>query len=324
MAVMAATILMNRTKNPNDLRFHEFHAVCEARSFERLPPVSPSWFRRQVLGSLGVSLPTPRLLTPSDPALKLPKRCIAQRQKDEARMLRVMERAKHMKGKPQELKKLGEELFEVTYGKGVTAQIREDFLIQYGCTGWTKEVLETMVQLCESRGIIEIGAGHGQWCRAILDTYDRLVHKGIKDKKRFEFVLAYDDMSSLPLNTHIYNKYTKPHHEYFGKVKKLESQTDTTKILQSWACRGRALLMVYPPPGDMAVSVVENYANAAPENDTVIYVGEGRGGANGSDSLFDFFESGDWILLKEMKVLPPPGDKGHEKLYILQRVAPAK
>jgi len=48
-------------------------------------------------------------------------------------------------------------------------------------------------------------------------------------------------------------------------------------------------------------------------------VGEGRGGANGDDSLFDFFENGEWILLKVMEVQAPPGDKGYEKLYILQQ-----
>ena len=77
--------------------------------------------------------------------------------------------------------------------------------------------------------------------------------------------------------------------------------------------------MVYPPPGDMALSVVQEYVNAAPVNDTVIFVGEGRGGANGDDSLFDFFENGEWILVKVMEVQAPPGDKGYEKLYILQQ-----
>ena len=104
--------------------------------------------------------------------------------------------------------------------------------------------------------------------------------------------------------------------------KKIESKTDTRKILQSWACRGRALLLVYPPPGEMAFSIVNKYVDAAEENDTVIYVGEGRGGANGNDSMFDFFESGEWVLQKVMKVQPPPGDKGYEMLYILQRKKP--
>jgi len=140
-----------------------------------------------------------------------------------------------------------------------------------------------------------------------------------KHGKQFDFVLAYDDYSNLPLNTHIYNQYTQPHHDYFGKVHKLETEIHLRKVLRSWVCRGRALLLVYPPPGPMAMSVVQAYVDAAPENDTVVYVGEGRGGANGDDAFFDFLESGQWILLEELQVLRPPGDKGYEKLFILRR-----
>lgn len=252
-----------------------------------------------------------------------------------------MERAPLAKGDPVQLKALGEEIYKVTYGTGFTAQERENFLIQYGCTGWNPEVLQTILELCESRGIVEIGAGHGQWARAITEAYlaKQKEHETVYASdnhsttsatntsrrrgrgKHFDFVLAYDDFSNLPLNTHIYNAYTQPHHDHFGNVQKLETKNDMLKVLRSWACRGRVLLLVYPPPGDMAMDVVQTYVDAAEtgENDTIIFVGEGRGGANGNDALFDYFESGDWILLKEMDVHRPPGDKGYEKLYILQK-----
>jgi hypothetical protein len=42
------------------------------------------------------------------------------------------------------------------------------------------------------------------------------------------------------------------------------------KVLKSWVCPGQVLLMVYQPPGDMAKEVVQTYADAAPDNDTVI------------------------------------------------------
>jgi hypothetical protein len=311
---MAATVIIQPTKYPHESPIVEFHTSCEGSQ----NPKPSSWIRREVLGRIGIPLPTPRVVNSKDPALKLPRKCIEQRRRDEVCMLRLLEKAPTLKNEPQQLRKLGEDIFEVTYGKGVTAQIREDFLIKYGCTGWTIEVLEALVELCEARGIVEIGAGHGQWSRAISDFYEKLVQDEKNHGKKFEFVLAYDDMSGLPLNTHIYNQYTQPHHEYFGSVKKIESPTHTQKLLQSWVCRGRALLMVYPPPGGMALDVIKNYVSV-PENDMIIYVGEGRGGANGNDSLFDFFESGDWILLKVMDVLTPPGDKGYEKLYVLQR-----
>eukprot|EP00980_Cylindrotheca_fusiformis_P014605 scaffold3956_cov99-Cylindrotheca_fusiformis.AAC.2 len=318
MAAIVSTGLVESVVDRNDV------AMCESppeRIFEsgRLDQATqPSWFRREVLTRVGIALPANRVLTPQDPALKLSKRCIKRRQRDEARVLDLLNKAPTLGGDPEKIKRLGDEIFEVTYGKGVTPQIREDFLLKYGCTGWTDEVLKEIVQLCD-KGLVEIGAGHGQWSRALSETYLKQFGGGKKPGKRFDYVLAYDDMSELPLNLHIYNQYTQPHHDYFGNVKKLESKTDITKVLRSWACRGRALLLVYPSPGDMAVTVAHEYVNAARENDTIIYVGEGRGGANGNDSFFDFLENGNWVLYKVMEVQTPPGDKGYEKLFILKR-----
>eukprot|EP00934_Nitzschia_sp_Nitz4_P005133 Nitzschia sp. Nitz4//scaffold33_size148984//18599//19693//NITZ4_002912-RA/size148984-processed-gene-0.123-mRNA-1//1//CDS//3329548379//5123//frame0 len=284
----------------------------------------PSWWRRNLLAPIGVPLPLPRLLTPNDPALRLANKHIKQRERDEQKMRELLEKAPSFQGNPEKLKALGEELFEVTYGKGVTAQQREDFLLQYGCTGWTDAVLESILDVCGSRGIVEMGAGHGQWARAISEAYlKQLSSSGHTKPKNFDFVLAYDDFSNLPLNTHIYNAYTQPHHDYFGQVTKLETKADMIRILRSWACRGRALLLVYPPPGSMAIDIVKTYVNASDtgDNDTVILVVEGRGGANGDEALYDYFGNGDWVLLKELKVRSPPGDKGYEKMLILQRKA---
>jgi hypothetical protein len=292
------------------------------------PVGTVSWIRRSLLAPIGIPLPIPRVLTPQDPALKLSKRCLQRRTKDEERLRQlILEKGPKVRGDPAQAQALGQEIFEITYGKGVMPQAREDFLLRYGCTGWTDEILATLVDLCESRGIVEMGAGHGQWARALSEAYasSQVVTTTTNERtqrKRFDFVLAYDDMSNLPLNTHIYNPYTQPHHDYFGNVRKMETQNNNdvmARVLQSWACRGRVLLLVYPPPGEMARQVVQQYVDAAPENDTVIYIGEGRGGANGDDSMFDFFESGDWVLLKVMEVQMPPGDKGYENLYILQR-----
>lgn len=177
--------------------------------------------------------------------------------------------------------------------------------------------------LCGARGIVEIGAGHGQWARALSEAYVKHCREGndaIRRKNRFDFVIAYDDNSDLPLNTHIYNVYTQPHHDHFGDVRTLQRKEDQAKVLRSWACRGRALLLVYPPPGPMALEAACHYTDAAPENDTILYVGEGRGGANADDALFDFLESGNWVLVKVMDVLPPPGDKGFEKMFLFQRL----
>jgi len=305
------------------------------------------WFR--LLARIGIiSHNLPRLLTPNDPAFKISKRFLRRRQNDEEKMrqLLTVEVPKIARNDPNFEHKIGalrNEILQLAHGKGVTAQMREDFLIRYGCTGFNDDILNRLVELCANRGVVEIGAGHGQWEKALSCTYgnfltkssdisnpdannnestfSKLAYEKTEKRKRFDFVLAYDNNSNLPLNTHIYNQYTQPHHDYFGKVQNLESKIDLYKVLRSWACRGRALLLVYPPPGPMAIDSVKAYIDAAPVNDTLIYVGEGRGGANGDDALFDVLENGEWTLVEVIQVLLPPGNKGCEKLYILHHKA---
>ena len=111
-------------------------SLCEnARGpVERVPSVDhsatsapPSWLRRRILSLVGVPLPKPRLLTPQDPALKLPSKYIRRRQNDELKMRQILERAPAIRSNTEKMKALSHELFEVTYGQGVTAQEREDF-----------------------------------------------------------------------------------------------------------------------------------------------------------------------------------------------------
>jgi hypothetical protein len=77
-------------------------------------------------------------------------------------------------------------------------------------------------------------------------------------------------------------------------------------------------LIVFPDPGEMAARCVSKYSSACDANDMFIYVGEGRGGANGSNALFDMLESGEWVLRHTMKV-SPLGGKGHERLFVFMR-----
>eukprot|EP00536_Pseudo-nitzschia_multiseries_P015547 jgi/Psemu1/299039/fgenesh1_pm.908_\ len=303
---------------------------------------SPSLWKR-LLVSVGISsLPLPRLLTTDDPAFKIPARFLRKRHDDEERMRKVLtEEAPKLRGDPHletKMASLRKEIFELAYGKGVTAQMREDFLVRYGCTGFNNEILHRLITLCGTRGIVEVGAGHGQWQKALVDAFNRddaerrsrtdtisgkktlIQHDNKGNGRNFDFCLAYDNNSNLPLNTHIYNQYTQPHHDHFGTVQKVESKLHLDKILRSWACRGRALLMVYPPPGSMAANTLETYTGASSDNDTLIYVGEGRGGANADNAFFDSLENGEWILVDVLEVLRPPGDKGCEKLYILCKI----
>eukprot|EP00418_Pyrodinium_bahamense_P055203 CAMPEP_0179168408 /NCGR_PEP_ID=MMETSP0796-20121207/82838_1 /TAXON_ID=73915 /ORGANISM="Pyrodinium bahamense, Strain pbaha01" /LENGTH=84 /DNA_ID=CAMNT_0020871165 /DNA_START=1 /DNA_END=251 /DNA_ORIENTATION=+ len=53
----------------------------------------------------------------------------------------------------------------------------------------------------------------------------------------------------------------------------------------------RALLLVYPNPGPMAYNCLRNYSG-----NTLVYVGEGRGGVNGDDAFFDLLGE-EWKLV---------------------------
>ena len=177
-------------------------------------------------------------------------------------------------------------------------------------------MLNALVDLADSRGFVEIGAGNGQWARALTERYKEW---RISDTNRaFEFVLAFDDMSELPLSPEIYHEHTQPAHDYF--YSRVQKCNNAQSVLRQWPSRGRVLLLVYPPPGPMAVDTVKDYAELGAENDTVVYVGEGRGGANANDELFDYFQSGEWAVVQVLPVKPQPGGKGYEKLYILQKL----
>lgn len=292
------------------------------------------------------SLPVPRLLTPRDPIFSYPelKRGLRRRQHDESSLQRILSSPKlkdaRAKQDQQSLNAILEQMNACVYGEGVTPQLREDFLIQYGCTGHTPEILEYLQKIGEARGFIEVGAGNGQWARALNDCNNGFCEKADSGKspslqnmkRKWEFILAYDNMANLPLSPQIYHRKTLPVQRFFyDGVRRCTSHVDA---VEGYASRGRVLLLVYPPPGSMAVETVEAYANANSKNDTVVFVGEGRGGANANDELFDYLLGIDgeskeetnttikkqWALMKVMDVRPSPGGKGYEKLFVFQRV----
>lgn len=302
-------------------------STCEAsaqqttnrRIAERLIP-SPSWMGRSLSRLHLVSLPLPRMITPGDPAFNDGKlrQGIRQRQHDEEklRMLQLDVQKAHGSGDPERIRQIFVKITEIAFGQGVTAQMREDFMARYGCAGWTDDVLDALVDLADSRGIVEIGAGHGQWARALTERYARV---GEGRSKAFDFVLAYDDMTELPLSTTIYHKRTQPANDFF--FSKVLPCSNIASVLRQWSCRGRVLMLVYPPPGNLALETIKSYVELGPENDTVVYVGEGRGGATANDALFDFLEGGNWALIDVKDVLSQPGGKGFEKLFIFKHVS---
>ena len=139
-------------------------------------------------------------------------------------------------------------------------------------------------------------------------------------RPNFEFVLAYDDYSSLPLSPVIYHKGTIPAHKHFySNVRKADYKT----ALLSMDTRNRVLLLVFPPSGPMAREAVQQYISwSRMGNDTVVYVGEGRGGANADESFFSMLEDGPWALLHCLDLPTCVGGKGYEKLFVFQRCSP--
>jgi hypothetical protein len=299
------------------------------------PPPAASWTRRS-LSTLGLtSLPIPRVLTKNDPALRLSRRRVRQREQDDVALRTLQQQMIPLlqQGDKVAAGAMLKRSFEIIYGTNLKPQDRQDFLQRYGCTGWTEEIVTVLLDLAATRGIVEIGAGHGQWSRVLNDRYKQQQKQAFSSSssspntgtptthssKHFDFVLAYDDMSELPLDARIYNDRTQPYHDFFdSQVRKSHS---VESVLQQWQCRSRVLLLVFPPPGDMAFHAASAYVDVSPVfNDTIVYVGEGRGGANADDDFFDLLESGDWVLVKVMPV-QSFGDKGFEKLYVLKRVA---
>ncbi|KAL3790470.1 hypothetical protein HJC23_012026 [Cyclotella cryptica] len=294
-------------------------------------------------------LPVPRLLTPSDPLFAYPEfqKGLRLRQDDERRLNRLLTSTELKEARltqnQEQLHSILSQMHTLLYGEGVTPQVREDFLIQYGCTGFTPEILEYLMDLGSKRGFVEIGAGNGQWARALTDCHVGYCQRNANQSSdnssdsssSWEFVHAYDNMKDLPLSPKIYHSKTIPAHRHFyPNVKYCPSHTDAVKTSAS---RGRVLLLVFPPPGPMAIETVQAYVNAHEENDTVVYVGEGRGGANGNNELFRYFLGklpvGDeqiagnqdavmekWVLLNIMDVRTCPGGKGYEKMFVFQRL----
>ena len=316
------------------LLFRYQPALCELSPFTRVDQQAASSNSinvasrgRRLLNYLRIAnLPVPRVLTPTDPIFSYPemKAGIRQRARDEAKLRSLQTEAIEARnsGDTQRINAVFAKISSIAYGVGVKPQDREDFLVKYGCTGWTDDIINKIIELGKDRGVVEVGAGNGQWSRELGDKYKELCASGgivpANRTKNFEFVLPFDDMSELPLSPQVYHRHTAPAREHFASVQK-SSHVDALR--SKWETRGRVLLLVYPPPGPMAIESVKAYIDVYEGNDTVVYVGEGRGGANANDAFFDYFCSDEgWTVENIMNVEQSPGGKGYEKCFVLRRI----
>ena len=76
----------------------------------------------------------------------------------------------------------------ITWNGAANAASRPAFVAKYGCVAWTDEALD---EIASHAPIVEIGAGLGQWQRAL--TRERRVD-----------VAAFDDHSALPLPNRVH------------------------------------------------------------------------------------------------------------------------
>lgn len=98
----------------------------------------PSKLRRTLAYFNLMELPTPRQLIPNDPVFSYPslRRGLKQRRLDEIQLKSLEKEAMDAAniGDPKNIAKVVTKMCEIAYGKGVTPQDRQDFLIVSCCT----------------------------------------------------------------------------------------------------------------------------------------------------------------------------------------------
>ena len=200
--------------------------------------------------------------------------------------------------------KLRDDAAALAYGlpdAGASAAERDAYVLKYGCVAWTDEALAIVA----SRGpIVEVGAGMGQWARALRTAGAN--------------VAAYDDGSALP-TTRSNNGGNGGLGDGDDDGKRQPASVlsvDGVTLAVDGAVAAakhpdRALLMVAPPPGPSANRWLASY-----KGKVLLYAGEGRGGASADEEFFASIEKG-WRLVAKHTLKPFPG--GAEQLWVLER-----
>ncbi|KAF0691116.1 Aste57867_17593 [Aphanomyces stellatus] len=232
------------------------------------------------------------------------QRGLAQRVKDEAAFVALAAEAKAAVAANDRAKlaAMPARFAEAAYGHGITNEMRELHVAQYGCVQYTSEVLTSIASVAAScRGVVELGAGHGQWAKQLREEFQ-------------VDIIAFDNMVRLPLRG-----ASAPHAPASRHVLKGDEAVLLNRRLN---LEGRALLLVFPDPGTMAAKSLLNYMQASPKNDVLIYVGEGRCGANANAAFFDLLElNSEWVL-EQMLPVVPFGTKGFERYFVFRRRQP--
>lgn len=175
------------------------------------------------------------------------------------------------------------ETHRIIFGAQDPPDARRRFEAEHGKCRYTPEAIKVAAALSP---LVEIGADRGQWQRA-------LVAQGAT-------VVSYAPWAVPPNSYHKLPPQIAP----VGTV----LPGDETAIRQH---QDKTLLLVYPPPDDMALRCLQEY-----RGDALVYVGEGRGGVNACDDFFDRLDA-EWEVVTVMELDPFP--QCFEKLFVLRR-----
>ena len=166
---------------------------------------------------------------------------------------------------------------EIVYGvKDPGARARYEE--QFGCVRWTQPALRAVAA---HSPLIEIGAGAGHWQR-------ELTQLGAD-------ILAFDNGAEVPL-------------PQAGTPVGVVLPGDHSMI---GAHSQRTLFLCYPPADSMALDCLAIY-----RGEVLLYVGEGRGGVNGTAEFFDMLER-EWYCEEIVPLEPFP--ECFERLFVLRR-----
>ena len=248
---------------------------------------------------------------------------LKQREKDEMVVRDLMDglASGQVAGEKEKLE-MSQRLSSILYGEKYTIQDRQEFLEKHGCVQATSEILNLINDLTKTensekkRGIIEMGIGFGQWARQLVDLFNI-------------DIVAFDNLTNLPLDPRTHNTRSDGYAKYFyqSKVRYGDASVFRNENLKKqYHIDGRILMLIFPDPNSMAIDCLTGYVESSKLNDTLIYVGEGRGGANANDNFFDELETVDtngnpkWLLLETRK--PNAfGEKGYERFFIFKKNA---
>lgn len=179
---------------------------------------------------------------------------------------------------------LRDHLFGTAFKSGMLLSIaRQRYVYKYAWAIPCKRALEVIAQYSP---IVEIGAGSGYWASLL--------------KEMGADVVAYD-VSTTKQYKGSYNHFYKHYFEVKeGSESAVKDHAD------------RALFLCWPPYNDkMAVNTLKQY-----RGETVLYVGEGKGGCTASDSFFNLLTKN---FSEEESVEIPVWFGIHDRLFVFKR-----